>query len=342
MSYPPAPDLALGSSPETALPWDAPPYSFTSLTTHDIDELAEATKGWDQSYRQLSPGQFKGHNTYASFGGLQLYRETTQQAYLGVGTGLPNCYVLGVPLQMEGTGRLLGECFDRPDQLLVMDVGSELHYCPPACCDIVVVAIPAEKLQRAAAELDQWQITETLQGRVVLSLPPKAVQHLSTVLTSALNQLAAAPARLGYAQTQQLLEGYLIEQVLACLKPLAPPHLSDPPLGTKQYRAVTQACDYIEAHPQDAITVSQLCTLTGVSRRTLQAGFQSQFGVSPKQYLTTHRLNGVRRDLLATNSKAASVTDIATAWGFFHVGHFASSYKAMFGELPSQTLGAKR
>jgi len=36
------------------------------------------------------------------------------------------------------------------------------------------------------------------------------------------------------------------------------------------------------------------------------------------------------------------VAGVATAWGFFRLGYFSGDYRAMFGEMPSETLGRAR
>ena len=40
----------------------------------------------------------------------------------------------------------------------------------------------------------------------------------------------------------------------------------------------------------------------------------------------------------AAGSPLHNVSAIASRWGFFHLGRFAQSYRARYGELPSQTL----
>jgi AraC family ethanolamine operon transcriptional activator len=42
--------------------------------------------------------------------------------------------------------------------------------------------------------------------------------------------------------------------------------------------------------------------------------------------------------LLLAYPKFNRVKDIASAWGFWHLGHFCHDYKNMFGETPSKTL----
>ena len=55
-------------------------------------------------------------------------------------------------------------------------------------------------------------------------------------------------------------------------------------------------------------------------------------------YLKRLRLNGVRRALQRAHKARTRIIDVATAWGFWHMGHFATDYRRMFGEAPSQTL----
>jgi transcriptional regulator GlxA family with amidase domain len=53
------------------------------------------------------------------------------------------------------------------------------------------------------------------------------------------------------------------------------------------------------------------------------------------------RLDHARQDLAAAGPRR-SVTAVAHAWGFTHLGHFARDYKSRFGELPSTTRRAAR
>jgi AraC family transcriptional regulator, ethanolamine operon transcriptional activator len=93
----------------------------------------------------------------------------------------------------------------------------------------------------------------------------------------------------------------------------------------------------LDHHLDEPVTVTQLCEVTNVSRRTLQYSFESILGISPIQYLRISRLNGVRRSLVQAQHGQA-VSDIAAQWGFWHLSQFAKDYKQLFGEQPSQTL----
>jgi AraC family ethanolamine operon transcriptional activator len=86
------------------------------------------------------------------------------------------------------------------------------------------------------------------------------------------------------------------------------------------------------------LTLTDLCQALGTSSRALCYGFQEIFGTTPIAYLKLLRLQGANRALKATESNPETVTEIATQFGFYHLGYFARDYKQMFGELPSETL----
>lgn len=103
-------------------------------------------------------------------------------------------------------------------------------------------------------------------------------------------------------------------------------------------RHVKRAIDYLEACPEAEIDAPTLAALSGTSLRALQEGFRRFKGTTPMGYLRGVRLARVRADLTAPGTADRSVTDIALRWGFTHLGRFAETYRATYGETPSATL----
>ena len=97
---------------------------------------------------------------------------------------------------------------------------------------------------------------------------------------------------------------------------------------------------YIETHKSRPIMISELSKAVGVGERSLYRMFNDRFLLTPKAYLNTLRLNGVKNDLTNTSSSEKTIADIANNWGYWHMGQFAADYKRLFGELPSQTFNS--
>jgi AraC family ethanolamine operon transcriptional activator len=106
----------------------------------------------------------------------------------------------------------------------------------------------------------------------------------------------------------------------------------------RRSRLVRQADEYMRSHLDQPLTLTDLCAALGTSSRALCYGFQEIFGMSPMAYLKSLRLQGVFRVLKAAQSSPETVTEVATQFGFYHLGFFSRDYKQMFGELPSETL----
>lgn len=90
------------------------------------------------------------------------------------------------------------------------------------------------------------------------------------------------------------------------------------------------------------VLVSELATAAQVSERTLRRAFNEYFGMGPFPYLQLRQLHQVHRALRLADSEALSVTDVLLQHGVWEFGRFASRYRRLFGELPSQTLRNKK
>lgn len=112
---------------------------------------------------------------------------------------------------------------------------------------------------------------------------------------------------------------------------LAPRRASEP-------AALRRAEEYLAAHVDRAVSSAELATAVGVSGRTLFAAFRAHRDVTPVAFHRARRLDLARRRILEAPER--SVTEVAFACGFAHLGRFSLAYRARFGESPSETRRA--
>ncbi|WP_199178012.1 AraC family transcriptional regulator [Mycobacterium hubeiense] len=102
---------------------------------------------------------------------------------------------------------------------------------------------------------------------------------------------------------------------------------------------VQDAMDYIDKHLGEPITMESIARNVHMSVRSIQQGFREELGVSPMTYVRDRRLERVHEELAdALPSDGVTVTDVATRWGFRHLGSFAVEYRKRWGVTPSETL----
>lgn len=106
-------------------------------------------------------------------------------------------------------------------------------------------------------------------------------------------------------------------------------------------RNLKRALDWIQAHLGDEFTVLDIARNAGQSVRSLQLSFQHNMGMNPLNYVQRLRLQQIHHDLLYGNLDE-NISEIATRWGFSHMGYFAARYRAMYGVSPSSTRVSRR
>jgi transcriptional regulator GlxA family with amidase domain len=100
---------------------------------------------------------------------------------------------------------------------------------------------------------------------------------------------------------------------------------------------VKRAQTFIAERACEPITLADIAEAAGVPVRTLLDGFQRFSHATPMQLVRESRLERAREQLLQARD-TDRVADIALGCGFANLGRFASAYREMFGETPSDTL----
>jgi AraC-like DNA-binding protein len=106
---------------------------------------------------------------------------------------------------------------------------------------------------------------------------------------------------------------------------------------SRRIKAVLECQAYMFSRRGEAVTLQDLSNISGLRPRSLINAFAAVTSMSPMAFLRALRLMRVRETLLDAGSRSR-VIDVATEWGFWHMGHFTAAYRTAFGETPSETL----
>ncbi|CAI8929189.1 MULTISPECIES: helix-turn-helix domain-containing protein [unclassified Pseudomonas] len=286
-----------------------------AFNTADVAEQIRATPGWVQQYQQMSPGHFAGLVRYLDLQGVEIYEESMNTR---------------VEQNFSAPQGSLSFCFDRGDNALyVLNGESRNIWITPENYQEIAVVFGPEFVKRHSLDIAR------LEGLFMAPLNSQQnalfCRWLSGTLTR-LSQTFDPPSR--EALTQQLLEDCLFILDNACVG------LDQ---GALQRRAgersiMKRVGEWAADTPEEHLNLLELSQVAGVSLRQLQHAFKTYTGMSPTQWLRLRRLNSARRELLSRTPTQTTVAEVAMHWSFWHLGRFSSSYRALFNELPSDTL----
>ena len=105
-------------------------------------------------------------------------------------------------------------------------------------------------------------------------------------------------------------------------------------------RYVREAERLMAEQVHEAPTVTDIATQLGISTRSLSEGFRRFRGITPHDYLTARRLDGLRKALQEA-PPGETVSTIAAALGYVNLTAMTVSYRRRFGESPHQTLRSR-
>jgi|GEM_PF-6406771 len=295
---------------------------------------ARAFPDWDLDYVQLSSGDYHCAWLGVNLPNLSLYVEQGNSTVHQCGQGKAGKFIFGIPLHMGEQGTFNGGGWYKgihafrsermwdvvvpPMTLLMIEVDSSL--------------VKEYVWHSEHMNIDNWLDKNWLHLQDTSVCNP-IIQRFRNIFKACLNNSLITNAN----QAQGFLQDSILEALMPAINAnRQPPRTS---LGDfSRVQLVRRTRDYIFEHINEPIKVVDICSELGVSRRTLQSGFQQALGINPASYLRLLRLNGARRDLVSSLHPDKQVQQVAAKWGFWHLSRFSSEYREMFNELPSQTL----
>ncbi len=304
--------------------------AMESLRFGDVEEQASALTGWNQDYLQLSAGAFQGEICQLQGVGIKLFIERVQQSLFQTGVLPGHVLALGIPLDASGTSMFCGKAC-AADVLHVFSGSSGFEFRTSRQHTMLGVELKLNPGWLShGGDSSLHAVSRDLPTQAcALGLTRAALADLKNYLLALLRSAQCNPGLLCNPAVVATVVDYLLDRMLPLQAGLGATAEKSAP-----WKLVQQACARVHDQLEQAPTVSQLCVDLGVSRRTLQNGFQRVLNISPLAYLKAVRLGKARRAL----KQVGSVTEAATAYGFWHFGHFSQDYLAMFGERPSETL----
>lgn len=300
------------------------------VTADSYEAAAEAALQWNIDTTQLERGRYHFCIQAVHTRCLQLGRSWRSLGTRVAGHIPKGTVVLAFSLNPEARVQFRGHQVQAGD-LIVQESARGLDFSFIGKIDIISIAVSRDELNRRAqlhwgkpfpsesrtgllrftnaeaAAIAKWDIADAL------------TEHLENAEILALDE----PAR--------RLENRVLDGLFS--------NIEDYPKArgsVDRHRVARAAADWMHKHCREDVCLEDLCDALDAKRRTLHLGFVELYGMPPMKYLRALRLCGVRGEISRSGAPGLRVTNVATAWGFSHLGRFAGAYRDFFGELPSQ------
>lgn len=303
----------------------------------DFDAFCEAARGWDLDFRQLDGGAFEGDMTQIVSGPVRVTQCRFNRKLAQFGSPPPDHWTFGIPAEPGVAFRWRGQEV-KDHHLVVFPRGGEMDSLSFPGFHIFAISIADETIAALCGQLGLPPFEEIVRDREIVACPSGVIRALRDFGPRIMEGTGERPRLLANAAFQHELRGSWPALIIEAFG--ASRSVARQPLAQVRNRALKSALSVVAERAHEPLTITELYELSGASGRTLRYAFEEEFGMSPKQYLQAHRLNGVRRELRKGGGR--KVADAANAWGFWHMGQFAADYRRMFGELPGVTLRNRR
>jgi AraC-like DNA-binding protein len=222
-----------------------------------------------------------------------------------------------------------------PDEIIVIGLGTASHHRTSAACRWGAISLTLEDLVAAGQAIIGRELAAPYFTHRIRP-PAPLLSRLSNLHEAAAHLAKTAPDILAQPEVARALEQALVHAMVSCVSGGETAETSS---AHHRHAVIMRRLEEVlEANPDRTLYAAELSAAAGASDRTLRACCQEHLGMSPMRYLWLRRMHLARRALRMADPAAATVTQIATDYGFWELGRFSVAYRSLFGESPSAAL----
>lgn len=304
----------------------------------DVNLHAASVGEWRQTYNQITPGALHSSLIQAATPHVHVFREYLNQRVVQQGVAPQRKLCFALPSETRGAARMQGRVAPE-HSVFVLRGGEEFVFHMPMHTDLLSITFDYAEFEGVLAGSLRPGALEALLKQPVIEVSSERLAAIRHRLLCLFSHAVANPHLISTPAAQKMLDHSLVGALLELISD--PECEKAPRLSSSTQSFIVDKCHQIAMSSGDMpVTILDLSARLRTSQRTIQKSFHAVTQTTPVDYLRSIRLNAVRRQLLSTSAPALSVGQAAANWGFFHLSHFATAYKCLFGELPSQTRRA--
>lgn len=320
---------------ESATDSQTPSCYLIRRTFDDVEQMIVEARQWNLDFRQIECGEFHGDLLQFGSAGVHISDARFGRSLIQKGSPPAGMRTIAVPanpsIRLQWRNRRVDG-----QSLMVFPRGSELESVSGPDFHVYTCSLPESLFSEVGNKLGVGELDRLCARGNAVRVAASAINRLRDFLLRVCTAARDNPRGLSSDLFRSQLTSVLPSQILAALAQAR--GVCPPAAKARRAAAISTAEAYIERHACDDPRVREIAQAVGVSERTLEYAFIERFGIGPKEFITGYRFSAVRRALRAADRRMTRVSELANAWGFWHMGQFAAEYRRRFGELPSETL----
>jgi AraC family ethanolamine operon transcriptional activator len=290
----------------------------------------------DMTITQLTPDPCRGHLLQASLGDMGFDAGAFDGDLRVRGVMAQKAFSLIAVLEQDGVINQWGHRVEEGD-ILAAPPGGELDGRFQGRTAYAVVTAPWGLVMQRA-EAFEWLADPRFWTEAAVHSPPPAARAACKRVLQGCSGLLRAMGGSVPSSAVAFLRDELLDSLLTALAEVRGDGVRRQGVLSAA-RIVRGAEDFVEGGgTRQAVQIIDICRALNISRRTLYRAFHDLLDVSPKAYLRLKNMSAARARLLDAGTHRTTVTQVALDHGFWELGRFSGSYRAMFGESPSETL----